>query len=97
MTVGGFGAVFDGGYGLLRIGAAGVVVGVELVEALHDERGDLVFLVRGVIVDSFLEAFAYALCGDGVEVAGAQDLVDDGGVRRLCFGGKTLWVVSVYV
>ena len=88
MAVGGFGgAVLDSRDGFLRIDGCAVVVGVELVEALHDERGDLVLLVRGVIFDSFLEAFAYALCGDGVEVAGAQDLVDDGGVRRRDFGG----------
>jgi hypothetical protein len=37
--------------------------------------------------NSLLEALSYALRGNGIEVAGAEDLVDDGGVRRLDFGG----------
>jgi hypothetical protein len=44
-------------------------------------------LVRDVMLDPLLEAFPYALCGDCVQVAGAEDLVDDGSVRRLDFWG----------
>ena len=52
-------------------------------------------LVRGVIFDPLLETLPYALRGDGVQVADAQDFVDDGGVRRLDFWGETLCVRSV--
>jgi hypothetical protein len=52
----------------------------------HDRRGSYLLLC-GVMSDSLLEALSYALRGNGVQVAGAEDLVDDGGVRRLDFGG----------
>ena len=41
--------------------------------------------------DSLLQALAYALCGDGVEVAGAKDLVDYDGIRRLDLGRERIW------
>lgn len=40
-------AVFDGGNGFVGLGAV-VVLGVEFVEALHDEGRDLVLFLRSV-------------------------------------------------
>lgn len=40
------------------------------------------------MANSFLKSLAYALRGDCVEVAGAKDLVNDGGVGSLHFGGE---------
>jgi len=42
--------------------------------------------VRDVIADFLLEALPYALGGNGIEVAGGKNLVNDGGV-----GGGNLW------
>jgi hypothetical protein len=41
VAVGGFCAVLDGGYGFLGLGAAALFC-IELVEARHDQRRDLV-------------------------------------------------------
>jgi hypothetical protein len=49
-------------------------------------QGIVYFLVCDVVAELLLQALAYALCGDGVEVAGAQDLVYDGGVGCLDLG-----------
>jgi hypothetical protein len=53
---------------------------LEFVEARHDEFRDRILLRSYVIADSLLEAFANAFGGDGVEVGGGEDFIDDGAV-----------------
>jgi hypothetical protein len=50
-------------------------------------------LARCVMADSLLQALSYTLRGNGVEVTGAKDLVDDGGVGCLHFGWEGCWTM----
>lgn len=45
-------------------------------------------LVRCITTDSLLQTLSYALSRDGVDVAGAQDLINDDRVGSLYFGGE---------
>jgi hypothetical protein len=51
--------------------------------------------MRGVVPDSLLETLAYALRRYGVQIAGSQNFVDNGRVRRLGLWGQFLYVMSV--
>lgn len=51
--------------------------------------------MRQVMADSLLQALSYALCRDGVDVAGAQNVVDDARVRGLDVGGERVCCAMV--
>ena len=60
---------------------------LDFVETFHDQLGDGLLHGREVVANFLLQTFTDGFGGDGVEVGGGEDGIDDGGIGGTLLGG----------